>query len=347
MVLLRRALWGVLALAMIGNLGVGAWLLHNMRYGTGISEDLEKKRELIEVRKALFTDTTHDVALFSESPGEIAKLGFSKDSPETLEAWKSEHLAQIPYLTGVTSESLPTDAVERAKAIALLFSVNGMRGICGGFDGLLDALQRLPDGYGCCSDHSEAFLALGELFGMDVRQVTTAEHAFNEFWDPARSQWVFIDPQYALLARDPDGRPLGAFEVRERLRDQQRFAYEFFGKPVHQFSKESPWSHPYYRDFEPFTSLGVTWGNTIFTQDRLEERLGWMPRAGRQLVGHISGAFPDSLLYEDADAAEAKRLRHKRQLVIALVIGLPLGTVLPPIALRALRRRSRPMRGPS
>ena len=341
---MRRLLWGVFLVAIALDVWSGSWVLSRLRYGHGAEEDLAKKGELIALREAFVTESTRDLGLFALAPDALAARGFRTETPEAIEAWKRENFPKIPYLDAETLAGLPEEPVARARAIALLYSVNG-GSICGGFDGLLDSLQRMPQGLGCCSDHGEGFLALGQALGLQVREVHHTEHAFDEFWVPALGKWVFIDTQYAVMARDPDGTWLGAFEIRERLREGKPFDYDFFGGPRHHFAKgfpwKSPWESPYYKDIEGFKNLRLIWGSNIYEQDRFEARLAWMPRAGRHVIGHLLGVFPPRVIYEDAVTTDAAQLARKRNVVTALAVFLPIGTLLPPLLLLRGRARRR------
>jgi hypothetical protein len=338
----RRFLWGVFIFALALDAWSGWWLVSRLRHGHGAEEDLAKKGELVQVRESFFTDATHDLGLFALSPEDLVARGFDVETTASVASWRNENLERIPYLDAATIDALPVEPVARARAIALLYSVNG-GSICGGFDDLLDSLQRMPQGFGCCSDHGEGFLALGQALGLQVRELYHSEHAFNEFWVPALGKWVFIDTQYALMARDPDGTWLGAFEIRERLREGKPFEYDFFGGPRHHFAKgfpwKTPWDSPYYKDIDGFKNLRLIWGSNIYEQDRFEERLGWMPRSARHVIGHVAGVFPRRVIYEDAVTTDAARLARKRTVVTSLAIGLPIATILPPLLLWRGRRR--------
>ena len=342
---MRRRLWGVFLVAIALDFASGWWLLSRLQYGHGADEDLAKKGDLVSIREAFVTESTPDLGLFALPPDALAARGFRTETPESIETWKRENLPRIPYLDAATIAALPEEPVARARAIALLYSVNG-GAICGGFENLLDALQRMPQGYGCCSDHGEGFLALGQALGLTVREVHHTEHAFNEFWVPALGKWVFIDTQYALMARDPDGTWLGAFEIRERLREGKPFEYDFFGGPRHAFAKgfpwKTPWDSPYYNDIEGFKNLRLIWGSNIYEQDRFEARLAWLPRAARHVIGHLVGVFPPRVLYADALTTDATELARKRAVVTALLIFLPIGTLLAPWLLLRTRARRRP-----
>lgn len=335
---MRALLWLVFALALAGDLVVGGWLVRTLRYGGGEHEDLAKKKELVQIREALFTDTTHDLAVYAKTPAELIANRFRTETPEAIERFRRDVLPTLPYGDAATLAALPVEPIARARAIALLYSVNGGN-ICGGFDDLHDALVRLPQGYGCCSDHAEAFLALGPALGLDVREAYHSEHAFNEVWVPALGKWVFIDTQYALMAKDPDGTYLGVFEIRERLRTGAKFEYEFFGKPAHWFATHSPWDFDYYKDIHGFANLRIIWGSNIYEQDDFEKRTAFLPRAARHVVGHVLGIFPPRLIYEDAEADEPAHLRRKKGVVLSLAVLLPLGTIIPPLLLRSRRFR--------
>jgi len=327
----RRALRLIFALALLGNVAVAGWLAHMLRYGSGEGEDLVKKGALVQIREALFTETTRDLADFAMPPAELRAHGFLTDAPEAIRAFRETVLPGLPYGAPERLAALPEEPIARARAIALLYSVNGNRGICGGFADLRDALVRLPDGYGCCSDHGEAFLALGPALGLEVRELYHGEHAFNELWVPALGKWVWIDTQFATMARAPGGDFLGGFEIRERLRTGEPIEWDFFGTPVHWLATRDPAEFVYYKDIEAFANLRVIWGSNILAQDAFERRTAFLPRAARHVLGHWLGVFPHRLLYEDEKADEPARVRIRKAVVYGLAIFLPLGTLVPPL----------------
>jgi hypothetical protein len=339
---LRRFLFLLFAVALVLDVGIAGWLAWTFDYGSGEHENLVKKGHLVQIRAALFTRFTSDLATFAPSPDELARHGFVAESPEAVEAWRRTAFPQLPYLNAAAIAALPADLIPRARAIAMLYSVNGNRGpICGGFPNLVEQLRGLPQGFGCCSDHAEAFLALGEALGLDVRETYTSLHSFNEFWDPAKHKWIFIDSQFALMAKDPDGTYLSAFEIRERLRTGQKFDYDFFGKPVHWFATHDPRDMDFYRDIRSFANLRVVWGNDIIRQDAFETRTAFLPRPVRNLIGHWLGVMPARVMYVDASADEPELLHTRKHVIYALVLGLPLATCVPPLILWRRRTQRR------
>jgi hypothetical protein len=331
-------LWTCLVVGIAASLAVAGVLVHKLRYGSGFDEDLGKKKWLVGVRKSFFTDYTTDAQDFLAGPEELARRGFRTDPPETIAAWARDALPRIPYLRDLEAAPLPDAPIERTQALVLRFSKNGGIG-CGHFRNLLDNLEHIADGegQGCCSDHAQAMIALGQAFGLSVRQVGIGDHSFNEVWDPARGKWAFVDPQFALMARDEDGAPLGLFEIRERFRTGRAVRYEFFGNQHHVFSRQDPARHPYFASFDSFRDVRVVWGSNVIEQDRLEARHGALPKAARQLVGYATGVFPPMRVYADEHALLPAQLERARRTTLGIAAFLVVSTVVPAVALLATR----------
>ena len=78
------------------------------------------------------------------------------------------------------------NTIKKAQTISLLYSKNGGSGCGEKSDNLIENLKWLSQdiGYGCCSDHTQTFLALSILNGVFSREVHHIGHTFNEFYDP-------------------------------------------------------------------------------------------------------------------------------------------------------------------
>lgn len=345
---MRRTLWAILALAFAADVAVAVYVADLMRFESASTHRLERKRELVEIRKMFFTRYVDDRSIATASPERLRELGYRTDSPEAIAAWREEIVAKLPYLQAIDADALPKDPIERAKAVVLLFSKNGGMGRCGLGD-LATTLGLIAQGggYGCCSDHSDAFVALGQAFGLVVRPVATEHHAVDEVFLPDAQRWVFVDPQYALMAHDEGGRSLGVFEIRERLRDGEPVRYEFFGTAEHDFwparDGEPSWDRnrvasAYYLDFDGFRDLRLSWGSNLVEQDRFDVRWHRWPLALRSFAAHVLRIAPVRVHYLDADSRYAGELQAGRTRLLAGLTGLALATGLPALLLRLTRR---------
>jgi hypothetical protein len=350
---MRRVLWVVLGLAMLGNVALALYVVNLMRYPP--EDPTGRKKQLVEIRKTLFTRYVDDRALVTAPPERMRELGYRTDSPEAIAAWRQEMAAKIPYLHGVDPDSLPQDPIERAKAIVLLFSKNGGQGACGLGD-LTTILSLIANdgGYGCCADHSDAFVALGQAFGLVVRPVASEFHGFGEIFLPEENRWVFVGAQYAVLARDENGRYLGAFEIRDRLRAGEPVRYEFFGTEEHDFWPAGPDGEPnwagnplaastYFLEFDAFRDLRLPWGSNLLEQDRFEVRFQAVPQAIHSFVANVLGIAPRRVHFVDADTAYARTLQARRAQLLWGLAALAAATIVPAslLALGASRSRKR------
>jgi hypothetical protein len=144
-----------------------------------------------------------------------------------------------------------------------------------------------------------------------------------------------VDPQYALLARDPEANYLSLRELRERYRSGAPVSFEFIGNEYHRFAHKQPQLNKLYDDRQDFHTIGTLWGNNVFEEDRLHERLRPLPFIARQTLGLVSGVLP-GLRFRD-DEPEAGRLARVRKGPLAAVPLLVLGTLAWP-TMRLVRR---------
>jgi hypothetical protein len=335
----------VLAVALIGDLLVGGWIVSMLQYGSGTERDPEKLRWLVGVRTALTSRVTDDRALLESPPEALVAAGFLVDEPERVASWARDFLPRVPYLDGLSADSLATAPVDRARQLALLFSKNGGPG-CGHFRDIEDTLLGIAedDGYGCCVDHARALLALGESYGLRVRTVRHSGHTFNEVWDPERRSWIMIDSQYAVMARGANGRHLSTLEIRDHMLAGDPVDWEFFGNSAHRLVGRDPASHRYFGDPAAFRDFKVVWGNNFLEQHERLGRLRWLPKAPREFVARIEGVMPADVILADANATATTDVVGRRTRYLAVSGALLAGTLVPPPLLLGLRWRERRIR---
>lgn len=282
---------------------------------------------LIEARNLLTTRVVDGSAILEASPAELREAGFKTDADrEVVERWTRWMRRELPYLR----EPLPEAPVDRARELVLRFSRNG-GGDCGAFDGLEDLLQRIGEGegHGCCSDHSEALIALGHAAGLTVREVSNTRHVFNEFYVPEEQRWVWIDPQYALLAKGPTGGYLSLLELREAYLRDEPVEFEFFGTPYHLLHGRDPRTLHHYDEREDFADLWMLWGNNVFEENAFYVSLG-LPRIAAQPLGLLLGRLPRPVMIRDGDSIQASAQVHRRRLAVGvatLLLGAPVGVL--------------------
>ncbi|MCS5636711.1 MAG: hypothetical protein NZ990_09355 [Myxococcota bacterium] len=285
---------------------------------------------LLEVRSALFTETVSVRGGFESSP-EARQASFRVDSEETMREWVERSGGDIPYLDEILA--LEGSATQRVRAMVPIFSRNGDVDHCVDFRDLSDTLQRIgtDDGYGCCSDHSQAFLALTSLSGMSAREMIHSDHVFAEFYEPDSGGWIWVDPQFALMARDEKGNYLSLLEIRDRYLTDEPIEFEFIGNAYHTLMGKDPKRHHYYNEASDFAVYSATWGSNVFEQDAFDRRFGFLPISVRQLVGLVAGQFPGFRTLSDERSPLPEILRRRRErlllgagLVLAVNLAIPL-----------------------
>jgi hypothetical protein len=255
---------------------------------------------------------------FQLSP-EVLHASFKLDSEPAVRGWLDRSAGTVPYLDEIFA--LEGSATERVRAMVPIFSRNGDLVDCGHFRDLADTLQRIAtdDGYGCCSDHTEAFLALASLLGISAREMIHTDHVFAEFYEPDSGRWVWVDPQFALMARDEAGGYLSLMQLRDRYLADESVEFEFIGNAFHVLSDMDPKRQRFYDEASDFAVYSATWGNNVFEQDAFDRRFGFLPIYARQLVGLVTGQFPGyrTLVDEHSPLPEIIRIRRKRILYAA------------------------------
>jgi len=271
--------------------------------------------ELIKVRSALFTEVVNSTDPFLSAP-EGRHASFKQDSRAAVRGWLDQSAGEVTYLDAVLG--LEGTATERVQAMVPIFSRNGHLTDCGDFRDLSDTLQRIGigEGQGCCSDHTAAFMALSSLLGISAREMIHTDHVTAEFYEPASNQWVWVDPQFALMARDEQGRHLSLLELRNRYLADEPIDFEFIGNEYHELRNRDPLSQRFYDDKSDFAVYSATWGNNVFEQDAFERRLGFLPIYARQLLGFATGQFPGYRTLADAHSPLPETLRIRRRTIL-------------------------------
>jgi hypothetical protein len=252
------------------------------------------EQQKVNIRSALFFQKDHAGDSFRATPNVLKTYGFRDFSLKNQLRFFEKNRDFIDSL-GVNKSFSAT--VEEVKAMVMLFSKNGGIG-CGAFsDNLRENIYSVAIGNGCCSDHSQVFMALAIINGISAREVHHFSHTFNEYWDTALKQWVWVDTQYALMARDSLGRYLGLADIYQNMQAGKAVVWEFFGNYNHLFFRQPPEEHLYYQK-DQFNTLVMTLGNNVFEVDYYNQKLQFLPRAIRQFFLLSIDIQPSYTYYE-------------------------------------------------
>ena len=266
-------------------------------------------QHIVDIKYAFSIDHTSDIELFNSAPSKFDKIKFLYDPPELIELWRTQLMSKLDYVadSGINSKELTK--VELAKSIILLFSKNGGYG-CSVDIGLMEKLRKLPEGkgYGCCTDHTEVFIALSTLYGMTAREVHSVGHVTNEFYSTDLDKWVWVDPIYAIMAKDATGTYLSISEMRDRYYADEDILFQFFGTEYHLFENVDPHTSEYYDSKYDFSDIMVTWGNNVFTEAEFYNKFHFIPKMLRQTLGISSGIMPSYIGYIDNSSVNAHNL---------------------------------------
>ena len=247
---------------------------------------------VVNTKYTIFSNFTNDKLLFSSSPNVIYGQGFTTDSVASNNKWLNELDSNLPGFSRARVSYQNNSEFEKARNIVLDFIKNGSD-YCSDKNNLFELLLYLNKGnHGCCTDHSQGFLAYSFLFDLDAREVHTVGHVTAEFYDHTLNKWLWIDPLYAMMARSKEGEYLSLLEIREKYYLNLEVDYEFFGKDTEYFNKVDPYLFTYYDDKEDFETIMITWGNNVFEEDYYNTGLSNFPKSLRQYIGILTGKIP-------------------------------------------------------
>jgi len=145
------------------------------------------------------------------------------DSEETIKLYRNK-IKEIPYLKGLGLDTISNE-IELAQEIVKAFSKNGSENMKSIF--IMDKLTEINKGkgHGYCSDYSQSFIAISNAFNLKSREVHSAVHTFCEFYSRKLKKWIWIDPQFALMATN-NNKYLSIIEIKEYYDDNGNFKYE-------------------------------------------------------------------------------------------------------------------------
>lgn len=272
----------------------------------------------VDIRFALFTKIADDLSYFDSPYDEI-----NKEKP-IFRSYKEKYVRQV--LENHKIEPIAFDDsisyALRAKAISLSFSQNGGEG-CGQFsDDLIKNIKWLTEKHGCCSDHSQVFIALCLSNNIFAREVHHNSHTFNEFYDKKLQKWIWIDSQYCLMAKDSSSNNyLSLHEIYNSIKENKAIFWDFFGKEIHRLYGQKDYAKAIsYYNSDEFNFISMTLGNNVFEVDHYNRKLNFLPQEVKQLILLTLGIQPSYLVYDP--------LNRKIPYWQALKIGFWISTLL-------------------
>lgn len=275
---------------------------------------------LVRIRQSLYTDMTEQISQFSKPPDQWQESVFPHDSPELIAKYKELTIGVVPEILNsevLAQISTLESKMEQAKALILLFSYDSGKD-CGAALNLIHNIKRLSTpgtGSGCCSDHSEVFLALASFAGLNAREVHSTAHTTVEVFEPATSRWVWLDPQFAIFALDEKSKqPLSGLEIRNAILAKQKPEFHCFGTSNLECAKTEITSLEPYKTEDYLVDFGITLGSNVFEQDSFNQTMSFIPsKSIRQITGLFTGTMPTYLFASDRDSRYISNLKNIRK----------------------------------
>ncbi len=206
-------------------------------------------------------------------------------------------------------------------------------------------------GRGYCADYTLVFAALSHAaevpvreWGMSFDDYSGDGHAFNEVYDSAQGQWVFLDTFNGFYVEDDSGTPLSFQQFKRALLDGADDTLNVVRITPSAFNfADDQMALDYYRRG---VRLAFLWtGNDVFSYEASEvvQSLAGLPRSVEQLVAIFAGVHPRIMLdLEAADSDSLWALRSVRwAIVIAAVSSLVLFAMAVTFVVGRLRGRRR------
>jgi hypothetical protein len=320
----------VFRLALVASLGIAAYVAYTWRFD---------RTWLCDMRQAFFTTMVRDAAFFEAPPGSLVNVGYRSDPPQVRDQWSRRLKDELDYLKplGPDFDSLPT--LDKAKQLVRLFSSGGGTERFPESTLLVDKLREMPAGRGLCSDHVEAFIALASVYGVRAREIITHgnHHVTCAFYCPEQQRWLWIDPQFSLMAKQAQGQYLSPLGLRDAYQRGQRVEFEFFGHENQVFAHSDPHNHPCYDAKSDFEDMSLTFGSNVFEYDAYRQGMRYVPLPIRQLVLLGLGIMPTYRLIYDEHSVYAHRLLMLRYSWAAVAVVLTAGLCAYPL-LSLIRR---------
>lgn len=111
-----------------------------------------------------------------------------------------------------------------------------------------------------------------------------------------KKKWIWVDPQFCLLAKDSAGNYLSLFEIHKLSGLKIKVNWVFFGTSKHEFYSTNPSTHPLYKP-DQFRSIIMTMGNRVFLEDAWNKKLYFLPKDLGQAILILIGVHPKYELF--------------------------------------------------
>ena len=254
----------------------------------------------VDLRFALFSNFIGTSDFFKTNPDVLCTT-----SVPNFKSFKQKYLDEVLLKNEIVpiafSDNPPL--IERVKAIVGTYSKSGGEG-CGNYSNdLVENIKWLmkDDGHGCCSDHSQAFVALCLSNKIFAREVHHSKHTFNEYFDDKKQKWIWIDSQCCLLAKDTIANEyLSLIEIREHFEAKKKIHWEFFGTKANKLSNPEKLTsilNEYYIE-QPFDVILMTLGNNVYEVNYYNRKLQHLPKEIQQLSLLSVGIQPHYAIFD-------------------------------------------------
>ncbi len=276
----------------------------------------------IRFRGVLFTGTgSRD--LLTSPVEQLRAGGFVEDDRRSVDSLRAA-LREAPWGRRFDSVVAEPDPIRRAQDLVRFFSIGGYPGGRYVPYGVIAAVDSLRAGAGRCSDHVQLLESLGSAAGLRVREVQLAGHTVAEVWDGTAGRWIFIDPMYAVMARDRSGAWVG---VAALVADTGFTELVPFASGPHL---ASPTEERYLLLYNPartlFSEAVLVNGSATIAESGFNVRWHRLPVPARHLLGHMTGVLPGYLAIKPAATGWSGVVRAgTRALAWLVLIGVPLG----------------------
>lgn len=273
----------------------------------------------IDIRFALFSHfvRSNDLFRLPLNSGSYSDLKFRAYKQQYLQdVLEKNEISRFCFHDSVNME-------KRVQKITLTYSKNGGEG-CGDLsDDLIESIKWLHSdkGHGCCSDHSQAFIAMCLVNQIFAREVHHASHTFNEYFDPKTGKWVWVDSQFCLMAKNEQGELMGIAEIYELFQKGQIPDWYFYGTSNHfLYHKVDIEKATKYFNKSEFGLIAMTLGNNVFENDHFNKKYSKLPREVRQGLLLLTGVQPSYLIFDPFNQKKSY-FTHLRT-VTSLLMGL-------------------------
>ena len=280
----------------------------------------------IDVRTFVFSKKVNINSIVEYNKEEFLKpYGFLKWKKKYYNLTEKRELLKLTLKEGTFLDSL--------KQIVNLFSRNGGPGCGVHSKNLMENFYWVKNGGGCCSDHSQIFLAILISNGFVAREVHNLKHTFNEVYDRKNKKWIWIDSQFKLVAFNTSGVLLNIYELFTYYQSNKKIIFSFFGdkndalygkdvnKTISNSSEGGYWSKT------GFSVLFFTNGNNVFRENYLNLKYSFLPREISQALYLATGIRPNYLYY-DPNNVKKNTFNKVKVFLIGSILILLLGNLL-------------------